>query len=300
VPCDVLCCAFQFVLSDYGIRVQKIGCSYRVLKKVWTGANWRSQFGGADLQEIPLTPRFQRWADECAKVYGGIELLAVDALHVGKGSIAATDGAERTGSAAVTGPSAATGDRVVGSEYADSGGFVILELNTTAIGLQPRHWTQDSTVVRDLALQRLDTLIVRKQPTGIDTPLSALNGAVAADVKAAIDNKVRRPTPTHPSPAHSVPTRCSVCAVVRCAVLFLRVVVQMDVPLSEAQFRNKLAAAEARALEQQLRGDRLQKALIAANSKLETVGVGAGTIGWVQLTAAVIVAIVVIVLTAVR
>ncbi len=33
------------------------------------------------MQEIPLTDYYKLWADECAKVYGGMDLLAVDALH---------------------------------------------------------------------------------------------------------------------------------------------------------------------------------------------------------------------------
>jgi synapsin len=39
------CTAEKFIDVEYGIRVQKIGNSYRVLKKMMTGSGWKSQFG---------------------------------------------------------------------------------------------------------------------------------------------------------------------------------------------------------------------------------------------------------------
>jgi len=113
--------AEPFVDSDYGIRVQKIGNHYRVMKKMFTGSGWKSQFGGSSLFEIPLEEKYKLWADECAKCFGGMDLLAVDALH-GKD----------------------------GKDY-------ILELNGSAIGLLPDKWMEDSIFVRDLTLERMGT-----------------------------------------------------------------------------------------------------------------------------------------------
>jgi len=113
------CTAEPFIEAEYGIRVQKIGNSYRVYKKVHTGSGWKSQFGGSDLQEIPLTDEYKLWADECSKCYGGMDLLAVDAVH-GKD----------------------------GKDY-------ILELNGTAIGLGPEFENDDLQVIRDLVLEKL-------------------------------------------------------------------------------------------------------------------------------------------------
>ncbi len=134
------CTAETYIPSEYGIRVQKIGDSYRVLKKVFTGSGWKSHFGGADLQEIPLTNRYKRWADLCAHAYGGLDLLAVDALH-GKD----------------------------GKDW-------ILELNTTAIGVQPKDWTQDSLAVRKVAIERLEAIYIAK------THASATEAARAAAI----------------------------------------------------------------------------------------------------------------------
>jgi hypothetical protein len=66
------CSAEAYIEPEYGIRVQKLGSSYRVFKKVFTGSGWKSQFGGSDLQVVPLTPEYQLWADECSKIFGGM------------------------------------------------------------------------------------------------------------------------------------------------------------------------------------------------------------------------------------
>ena len=71
------CTAEPYIEPEYGLRVQ------RVYKKVFTGSGilqlnitnvegWKSQFGGADLQVIPLTDEFKLWADECSKCFGGM------------------------------------------------------------------------------------------------------------------------------------------------------------------------------------------------------------------------------------
>jgi len=119
------CTTEPFITCDYGIRVQKVFNSYRVYKKVFTGSGWKSQFGGADLQEIPLTEEYKLWVDECAKIYGGMDLLAVDALHSKDGK-----------------------------DY-------ILELNGTAIGILPKHWQEDTMIIREEVIKKMNSLYVK-------------------------------------------------------------------------------------------------------------------------------------------
>ncbi len=78
---DNYCTSEPFIKSDYGIRVQKIGSTYRVWKKFSTGSGWKSQFGGSQLIQCELTEEYKLWADKCSKEFGGMDLLAVDALH---------------------------------------------------------------------------------------------------------------------------------------------------------------------------------------------------------------------------
>ncbi len=108
----------------HGLRVQKIGPHYRVYKKVFTGSGWKSQFGGADLQVVPLTDEFKRWADLAALSHGGSDMLAVDA--------------------------------VVDCD----GNKFIIEINGTAIGIQQQFWEEDSMHVAALALRRMNELLV--------------------------------------------------------------------------------------------------------------------------------------------
>mmetsp|Transcript_28319 Transcript_28319/g.39991 ORF Transcript_28319/g.39991 Transcript_28319/m.39991 type:complete len:380 (-) Transcript_28319:12-1151(-) len=128
------CTAEKFIDSEYGIRIQKIGNHYRVFKKVFTGSGWKSQFGGADLQEIPLTDTYKLWADECAKSFGGMDLLAVDALH-GKD----------------------------GKDY-------IIELNGTAIGFHAKSIQEDTKHVKEVVIEKLNALFGPKENSNNNSP----------------------------------------------------------------------------------------------------------------------------------
>ena len=143
------CTGESFVEAEYGIRIQKIGTHYRVLKKTPTGGSWKSQFGGCDLTEtvcVPLssihapshmccflvitqrttlqalTPEYKRWIDECAKLFGGLDWCALDAMH-----------------------------GIDGKDY-------IIELNGSAIGFKPQHWLEDTLHIRELVLDKLAAL----------------------------------------------------------------------------------------------------------------------------------------------
>eukprot|EP01123_Difflugia_compressa_P001387 TRINITY_DN1159_c0_g1_i1.p1 TRINITY_DN1159_c0_g1~~TRINITY_DN1159_c0_g1_i1.p1 ORF type:complete len:281 (-),score=57.10 TRINITY_DN1159_c0_g1_i1:35-808(-) len=119
------CTVEPYINTKEGVRVQKIGPNYRVYKKVFTGSGWKSQFGGADLQSIPLTDEFKIWADECAKCYGGMDLLAVDAV------------------------------------LDENGNYHILELNGSAIGIQAQHWTEDSKRLVYLVIDRMNEIFCK-------------------------------------------------------------------------------------------------------------------------------------------
>ena len=118
--------AEPFFPYDAGIRVQRCCGTYRVWEKIPTGAGWKSQFGGSDLREIPLTPMFKLWADECGKAFGGLDLFAVDALR----------------------------------KTADDGtvSYVIIELNGSACGFATS-WEEDSITLAKEVHSRLSSLV---------------------------------------------------------------------------------------------------------------------------------------------
>eukprot|EP00008_Paramoeba_atlantica_P002359 CAMPEP_0201502760 /NCGR_PEP_ID=MMETSP0151_2-20130828/84310_1 /ASSEMBLY_ACC=CAM_ASM_000257 /TAXON_ID=200890 /ORGANISM="Paramoeba atlantica, Strain 621/1 / CCAP 1560/9" /LENGTH=129 /DNA_ID=CAMNT_0047896383 /DNA_START=666 /DNA_END=1055 /DNA_ORIENTATION=+ len=111
-----------FIKYAYGIRVQKVGPSVTVLKKHFTGSGWKSQFGGASLEIIPVTDYYQRWADEAATAFGGIELLAIDAVV----------------------------------DHDDN--HFIIELNGSAIGILTEIWEEQSAIIANMVKDRMNQI----------------------------------------------------------------------------------------------------------------------------------------------
>lgn len=72
------------------------------------------------LEDIPITPLFQQWADHCATLFGGIEIFGLDFVHE---------------------PS--------------TGKFWILELNEGAIGLVHKHAQEDMMQMRDVVIAKM-------------------------------------------------------------------------------------------------------------------------------------------------
>ena len=55
-------------LGECDLRIQKIGSHYRVFER--RGNNWKTNTGSAHCVEVEMTPKYQMWADECAKLLG--------------------------------------------------------------------------------------------------------------------------------------------------------------------------------------------------------------------------------------
>lgn len=60
---------------EYDIRVQKIGTHLRAYKRM--NSNWKGNVGTCVLEEIEVTPTFREWAEECGKLFGGMDILTV-------------------------------------------------------------------------------------------------------------------------------------------------------------------------------------------------------------------------------
>jgi len=110
---------------EYDIRVQKIGDHLRAYKRV--GNNWKTNVGPSVLDEIEVTEQFKRWADNAGKLFGGLDILSVDAIHCSDGR-----------------------------DY-------ILEINDTATGLAPNNEKTDMEFIADLVMQKLDQESARKK-----------------------------------------------------------------------------------------------------------------------------------------
>jgi hypothetical protein len=60
---------------EYDIRVQKVGTHLRAYKRM--NSNWKGNVGTCVLEEIEVTDLFREWAEECGKLFGGMDILTV-------------------------------------------------------------------------------------------------------------------------------------------------------------------------------------------------------------------------------
>eukprot|EP01121_Diplochlamys_sp_Union-15-3_P017460 TRINITY_DN6149_c0_g1_i1.p1 TRINITY_DN6149_c0_g1~~TRINITY_DN6149_c0_g1_i1.p1 ORF type:complete len:278 (+),score=25.24 TRINITY_DN6149_c0_g1_i1:218-1051(+) len=110
----------------YDLRIQKIGKHYRAYKR--SSSYWKGNVGSSILEEISMNDKFRLWADEAGKLFGGMDILTVDAIHT-------------------------TDDK----DY-------IIEINDTASGLAPTNEKEDLCHIRDLVLSKLNK--IEKQKSG--------------------------------------------------------------------------------------------------------------------------------------
>jgi synapsin len=66
---------------DYDIRIQKIGSHYRAYSRVSMIGNWKTNVGTSVVTPIKMESQFKFWIDECSKMFGGLDILTVDAVH---------------------------------------------------------------------------------------------------------------------------------------------------------------------------------------------------------------------------
>uniref|UniRef100_A0A6B2L4A2 ATP-grasp domain-containing protein n=1 Tax=Arcella intermedia TaxID=1963864 RepID=A0A6B2L4A2_9EUKA len=115
-----------FINWTYDIRIQKIGNHYRAFRR--TSKHWKSN---VDItmkdEDIPVEERYKAWLDEAAAECG-MDICAMDVLRV----------------------------EPEGKEF-------ILELNSSAIGLNGRHAKEDATFIRDLVLRRMEEALILKK-----------------------------------------------------------------------------------------------------------------------------------------
>lgn len=115
------CTAEPFLEGDYDLRVQKIGRHYRVFKRTSMSGEWKTNTGTSVCEEIELTPKYQRWADEASNMFGGLDICTVDAIH----------------------------EASTGKEY-------ILEVNGTSSGLAPDSKDEDNEHIKEVVLAKMN------------------------------------------------------------------------------------------------------------------------------------------------
>lgn len=114
---------------EYDLRIQKVGNHYRAYKRV--NANWKGNVGSSLVEEIPITDKYKTWAEEAGKLFGGLDILTVDAIHTksGKGTYKAC--------------------------YLAYPVDYIIEINDSPSGFLGKNEKEDMGHVRDLVLEKL-------------------------------------------------------------------------------------------------------------------------------------------------
>jgi len=118
------CTVEPFVTGSGDLRIQKIGTNYRAFLRVGISGDWKTNTCTAIMDKIEVTERYKLWADEASKMFGGLDILTVDAI-VEEGT---------------------------GKEY-------ILEVNGTSSGLHPDCAEEDNGHIRELVLERMNSAL---------------------------------------------------------------------------------------------------------------------------------------------
>ena len=116
---NMYCTAEPFMEGKYDLRIQKIGNHLRAYKRISISGTWKTNTGSSHVEEIEVTEKYRLWAEEASKMFDGLDICTVDAIH--------------------------TED---GKEY-------ILEVNGTSSGLLPDCSAEDNGFICDLVLQKM-------------------------------------------------------------------------------------------------------------------------------------------------
>eukprot|EP00435_Cladocopium_sp_Y103_P062567 s406_g24.t1 len=110
-------------ISDAGKqqRIQKIGCHYRAFKRIGISGDWKTNTCTSIMDEIDCTERYRQWADVASQLFGGLDILTVDAII-----------------------------------EAETGKELILEVNGTSSGLHPDKAQEDNQFIKELLLERMN------------------------------------------------------------------------------------------------------------------------------------------------
>ena len=106
---------------EYEFRIQKIGNNYRCFRRN-SSSSWKGNWGNVEFTEHEFQDQYKVWADECAAIYGGLDILALDVLHV--------------------------------NDDLD----IIIELNDTACGLMWEHEAEDVKHIKNIVVEKMNNL----------------------------------------------------------------------------------------------------------------------------------------------
>jgi len=117
------CFVEPFVKGAYDIRIQKIGPHLRAFRRIGASGEWKTNTGTSMMEEVPIKQHWKMWVDEVKSMFGGLDILTVDAIV----------------------------DESTEKEF-------ILEVNGTSSGLHPDCADEDNNHIRELVVERLNEM----------------------------------------------------------------------------------------------------------------------------------------------
>jgi hypothetical protein len=74
------CFVEPFVAGACDLRIQKLGPHLRAFRRTGVSGEWKTNTGTALMECVAVEARWRRWAEAAAAMFGGLDILTVDAI----------------------------------------------------------------------------------------------------------------------------------------------------------------------------------------------------------------------------